>query len=690
MNSLTVRSPAPFQLPQIEERPRTRTSKSRKGRLPIPETDSGAYRAHFRRWWEDEGRAKLYEKEDPMIAIGNRITEVHEMITPRNTREITINRLQTPLRNKVRELSIMTPATFRRTRRQTVEKKFDAAHHFFNAIKSVLIVVTIFRRRRRYVQRGPIRDSLDSDIRCEDYNQAWFSNQDKENADTTPQKTVIGYDYQCDLRMQPKYRTHEQLERIALKIRTIKTFQMFPTKIEEELCRRISYGCYDDGRVLAYQGSNPRRFYYVISGQIGLLHTYKLQSGEVTKPVGVHNSGYSTPREELEKRTPLTSHMVCKGNVEVLLLELEDFLYLIDPPDDPPIDFLREQSMFREFPVDEFRQYPDSIRSQYYPPNKVICEDANHTKWLYLVMSGECCYLRKQNIPSTSNLDTQPLVGGGPLGENKRQRRPSHANEMIEMSIARYVAKQRSSVPYLPEIRTSIAEDTVPTTNNPHGQSIGFPPISREDTRSLSPHSLSSRRASMVGYSHDLPALARHNDIVEDPLLPDTRSRSRQRRSSMFLTERSRTDASLSRAQTRQRTQTFPFGGRGARGRIQKRVFLQLGKLQPGDIFGLNEVAGTLRVEPSGVSVVSGGAEVISISKRFFRQHAGVMTLLKLESMLQEFVSEEDAKDLLREENTWKRYKEALVSKVATKKAERNSRGRRGIRVKLNPLAQTL
>lgn len=56
---------------------------------------------------------------------------------------------------------------------------------------------------------------------------------------------------------------------------------------------------------------------------------------------------------------------------------------------------------------------------------------------------------------------------------------------------------------------------------------------------------------------------------------------------------------------------------------------------------------------------------------------------------LQEFVSEDGAKDILREEKTWKRYKEALVSKVATKKAER-SRDRRGIRVKLNPLAQTL
>ncbi|XP_030836475.1 uncharacterized protein LOC115922216 [Strongylocentrotus purpuratus] len=623
-----------------------------------------------------------------MVAIGNRITEVHDMVTPRNTKEITMNRLQTPLKNKVRELSIMTPGTFRRNRRPAVEKKFDAAHCFFNAIKSVLIVVTIYRRRRRYVQRGSIRDSFDSEIRCEDYNQVWFSTQDKESADTTPQKTVIGNDYQCDLRMQPKHRTQEQLERIALKIRTIKKFQMFPTKIEEELCRTISYGCYDDGRVIAYQGSTSRRFYYIISGQIGLLHTYKLQSGEVTKPVGVHKSGYSTPREELERRLPLTSNMVCKGNVEVLILEIEDFLYLIDPPDDPPIDFLREQSMFRDFPVDEFRQYPDSIRSKYYPPNKVICEDANHTKWLYLVMSGECCYLRKQNIPKTANLSNRPLVGGGPLGEDIRQRRPSHANEMIEMSLARYVAKQRTTLPYLPEIRTSIAEDAGPTTNNPHGQSIGLPPISREDTRSISP---SSRRASTVSYNHDLPALARHNDIVEDPLLSsENRSRSRQRRNSMFLTERSRTDASISRAQTRQRTQTFPLGGRGARGRRQKRVFLRLGKLQQGDIFGLNEVAETLQVESSGVSVVSGGSEVIAISKRFFRQHAGVMTLLKLESMLQEFVSEEGAKDILREEKTWKRYKEALVSKVATKKAERSSRDRRGIRVKLNPLAQTL
>lgn len=27
----------------------------------------------------------------------------------------------------------------------------------------------------------------------------------------------------------------------------------------------------------------------------------------------------------------------------------------------------REQSMFQDFPVDEFRQYPESIRSKYYP-----------------------------------------------------------------------------------------------------------------------------------------------------------------------------------------------------------------------------------------------------------------------------------------------------------------------------------
>ncbi|XP_071511608.1 uncharacterized protein [Diadema antillarum] len=701
MNSLSVQHPTmstmTLQLPQIDERSATRSSRSRsRSRRPYPEVDSGAYRAHFRRWWEDIGKEQHDRKEDAMDTIDNRLLEVHEMVTPRNAKAGTMGRLQTPLRNKVREFSIMTPGTFKRFRRSDLQTKFHPAAMFRNAIKLVLIAVTIYRRRRRYVQTGPVRGPLDSHVQSDDYAHSWMKAKASGNTNKNPTKTVIGTEFQCHFRTQPKYRTQEQLERIALKLRTIRAFQMFPTKVESELCRRIGYECYDDGRVLAYQGSKPHRFYYIISGQVRLLRTYKLQSGEVTKALGTLKRGHFTRREDLEKCAPSQCHMVCKGNLEVLILEIDDFLYLIDPPDPPPLGFLRSLPMFQDFPVEEFLNHPDAIRSKYFPPNKMVCEDANRTKWLYLVMSGECYCLRKQLITSDDFNSTQPLVGGGPLGENKRQRRPSHANEMIELSIARYVAKRRSSISHLPEIRTSLAEDVSEKGSvNPHGQTIGLPSLSRENTRSISPHGNYAHRTSMSYV--DLPPLARSGllmDEQEGRVSPNRQTtHSRQRRNSLFLTERSRTDASISRANTRERSRSYPAGKRHRdrkRGVEQKRpVFLQLGKLQSGEIFGLNEVAGTLRVEPSGVSVVSGGAEVIAISKRFFRQHAGVLTLLKLEGMLQEFVSEEDAKDLLEDEDTWKRYKKSMMDILATKKAEK-AKDKRTTRMRLNPLATTV
>ncbi|XP_022323169.2 uncharacterized protein LOC111124529 isoform X2 [Crassostrea virginica] len=109
---------------------------------------------------------------------------------------------------------------------------------------------------------------------------------------------------------------------------------------------------------------------------------------------------------------------------------------------------------------------------------------------------------------------------------------------------------------------------------------------------------------------------------------------------------------------------------------------LQLDILTAGDIFGLDAVARKfssmyrdpfgeglehldppIASEPKGVSLISDGAEIIRISKRFFLQHAQNNTMLRVETMQRDYMSVEEASKILYTNETWNQYKDILMKR---------------------------
>ncbi|XP_061164329.1 uncharacterized protein LOC133173364 isoform X1 [Saccostrea echinata] len=107
---------------------------------------------------------------------------------------------------------------------------------------------------------------------------------------------------------------------------------------------------------------------------------------------------------------------------------------------------------------------------------------------------------------------------------------------------------------------------------------------------------------------------------------------------------------------------------------------LQLDILTAGDIFGLDAVSRKfsslyrdpfgeglehldppIASEPKGVSLISDGAEIIRISKRFFLQHAQNNTMLRVETMQRDYMSVEEASKIIYTNETWNQYKDILM-----------------------------
>ncbi|XP_076446113.1 uncharacterized protein LOC143283723 isoform X2 [Babylonia areolata] len=117
---------------------------------------------------------------------------------------------------------------------------------------------------------------------------------------------------------------------------------------------------------------------------------------------------------------------------------------------------------------------------------------------------------------------------------------------------------------------------------------------------------------------------------------------------------------------------------------LLRRAYLQLDLLKPGDVFGLDELAQKFRFgrsevdqglenldpppvpvsEGPAISLVSDGAEVIKISKRFFLQHAQNNTMLRVETMQRSYLSTDEAKSVLYDKETWAQYKNILMQRL--------------------------
>lgn len=67
---------------------------------------------------------------------------------------------------------------------------------------------------------------------------------------------------------QPEYRENSSVQKILWILKAAKAFQdLFPDENQMELARNAAYDRYEDGRIVANQGSVPNRLYFILSGR---------------------------------------------------------------------------------------------------------------------------------------------------------------------------------------------------------------------------------------------------------------------------------------------------------------------------------------------------------------------------------------------------------------------------------------
>ncbi|ELT93381.1 hypothetical protein CAPTEDRAFT_212926 [Capitella teleta] len=564
--------------------------------------------------------------EDPMVSISKRMEEIQMMTKPRRDERYVLDRIDPVKSEIILKYKHIPVEQIRKVKRQV----WRARDKFHWAANMVRLLLNSFRHSTKYFEgrnepsaptgRLEFKANLQPEI---------------------PLKSSLGSDLQLCLTTPAYYRTDKMITKILWLLRALKPFRgLFPIEMEEEVARHVAYERYNDGRLVGYQGRPPDRFYFILSGRLSLLRQFKLTTGYVTKIMGTLTKGVTSDPEELERQWLREDSFVARGQVEVLLIDKKIFTYLQHTTVGPPIEFLRSLDLFEDFPVEQFLQHPDAIEYIYYG---FVCQTYLHATREYP--------FDHNTQPDTKNPFSKSIGCKSPLV---------------------------SKIYHHPEVKVTVKGegDEVQEENRDPELAVdeeNATPVTAKEAPEQNVDGAQGRSevCSPTKSVKFLPDLTNNNGSTSQA--PRTQDVHEVNAHPLWLT-RERTDASHMLPEVESGSLV---GRKRTKEQAQRKTFLQLDQLNTGDVFGLHTVLGlfakdegldhlqpALASEARGFSLVSDGAEVIKISKRFFLQLAGNNTMLKVEMMYKDYLSEREAREALYDQETWDQYKDALWKRM--------------------------
>ncbi|XP_045203583.2 uncharacterized protein LOC123556719 isoform X2 [Mercenaria mercenaria] len=633
--------------------------------------------------------------EDPLESIQSRMDEINMMVKPRAEFGNYLETIDPEQKEKIVKYKYVHHSEIRKKKR----KNWTAINRFQDAVLNIILLYRACQPRRRYLHEDKPDTAPDGVKKIKQKNKL-----DRDNL----KKSSLGFEMQLSLATQPEYRTSEDIKRITQVLRATKAFKhLFPAQLEEQLARVVAYERYDSRRIVAQQGRDPERFYYVLTGKMNKVREYRLLSGVVTRDEGYVEKGTTTDPQEMSQNWPREHHLVAKGHVEVLILDRNDFADLLHTSKGPPIDFLQMLDLFKEFPCEEFETNPEAIDFRYYGQEKIVVKDSNRTPWLHVVKTGHVKVVRTQSVIDVNNEDK---FTGQSTEELGCVRPFSHAGAMLGLLAKQRKMKTMVGAISFPELTRMYRHSIVNIPNNSNNsfqENSPRPAVKKKHRANSSPcaerkeptelHNAGSRSGRLANIAEDSESSVSGEKKSSTPTLvitsPTLKSASpnqlqtngkpdspKQKQSLSFLppinNERKNSEfVPHGTYLTREMTEFDPvYKKKQKKEVVQRDTYLQLDVLKPGDIFvgkGFLSNEGFEHIEPQalaseapGVTLISDGAEIIKISKRFFLQHAKNNTMLKVETMQREYMTPEEAKTVMYNKETWKQYKSVLLQRT--------------------------
>ncbi|XP_059166002.1 cyclic nucleotide-binding domain-containing protein 2-like, partial [Physella acuta] len=285
--------------------------------------------------------------------------------------------------------------------------KFEPLMKFRKAVKMVLHLLRATytsrertQRRERYfsIWSSYLDKSWTSSKRAYDLYGISFDPQDfKAN-----REIQVTAEAKAILSLEPSRRTPPQLRQVLLSLRqAVKEFSEFPITMQESLVRVGWYEHFESKRVIIRQGHMADNFYFILSGTaiVIVLDTDKQTGEQTARTVAFLGKGKSFGELALMHKSRRSATVTCQSDVDLLAVGREDFVDIfmhVERGVEPEhIRFLRSLQILRDWPIEVLPvANPKILLFTYVRRGVLLCRDSNTSEWIYVVKSGSCSVIK--------------------------------------------------------------------------------------------------------------------------------------------------------------------------------------------------------------------------------------------------------------------------------------------------------
>ncbi|XP_019647468.1 PREDICTED: uncharacterized protein LOC109487824 [Branchiostoma belcheri] len=209
-------------------------------------------------------------------------------------------------------------------------------------------------------------------------------------------------------------------------LRHHKSFQDYPTHTQILLSQIMIYQNYEARRIVLKQGHRPFCFYIILSGTVLINVKEKDERTGKTfvRTVRELSGGDVFGETAMMSDGVRGTTVVCKDEVELLVIEKEDFNTIIREPlekqREEHVQYVRDLPLFEDWPVELLRTVNHQFMYQYYKKGNVVVKNWKENNYLVIVKS-----VYREDKSVSPDIFTQ-------YEEQKRRRKMSNPLEAME------------------------------------------------------------------------------------------------------------------------------------------------------------------------------------------------------------------------------------------------------------------
>jgi len=256
----------------------------------------------------------------------------------------------------------------------------------------------------------------------------------------------------------PAERTHDEILAMRSYMIGLKSFELYPPRMQNALCRVVRFEAFGRGRVIVRFGAIGSSMYFISFGKVGITKDPR-GDGVFTQaePILIERGG-CFGEVALANKCTRTATVVCMEYTELLVIDKEDFDNLkldrfIHLEQDARRQCFQSITPISNFPYADHLMLAQTTRTAFYPINTVIKKSDTLSDYTYFVVRGiiEIFRVIELNECEEYHRQTQKRYYGRTFKMNSG---PYKQNHKIVVKIAKrgkgeyFALEEKESSPY--------------------------------------------------------------------------------------------------------------------------------------------------------------------------------------------------------------------------------------------------